>query len=146
MKETLGRFALFNVWGPMTGIRSSRWIADASIEVHTRYEPTLTLVYLPHLDYALQKLGPEHADIPAAVAEIDQVCGDLLDHFDDRGVRVMFVSEYGIEPVDDTVHVNRRLRDAGLLRLREEEGLGLAGAGGREGRRHRPDRRRRVGT
>ena len=132
LQEKLGRFPLFNFWGPMTGIRSSRWIADASIEVHTRYEPTLTLVYLPHLDYALQKLGPDHAGIPAAAAEIDQVCGDLLGHFTERGVRVMFVSEYGIEPVDDAVHVNRRLRDAGLLRIREEEGLELLDAGASE--------------
>ena len=99
LQEQLGRFPLFSFWGPMCDIRSSRWIADASIEVHKRHEPTLTLVYLPHLDYALQKLGPDHADIPAAVAEIDQVCGDLIDHFAERGVRVMLISEYGI-PID----------------------------------------------
>ncbi|MCH8804820.1 MAG: alkaline phosphatase family protein [Planctomycetes bacterium] len=129
LQAKLGRFPLFNFWGPMADIRSSRWIADASIEVHKRHEPTLTLVYLPHLDYALQKLGPDHADIPKTVVEIDAVCGDLIDHFDDRGVRLMFVSEYGIEPVDDAVHVNRMLREEGLLRVREEEGLELLDAG-----------------
>ncbi len=132
LQERFGRFPLFQFWGPMAGIASSRWIADASMFVHQRHDPTLTLIYLPHLDYALQKLGPAHAAVPSAVAQIDAVCGDLLDHFAGRGVRVILLSEYGIDPVRDAVHVNRVLREAGGLRVREEDGLELLDAGASE--------------
>ena len=123
LKERLGRFPLFNFWGPGSSIASSRWIADAARLVHERHRPTLTLVYLPHLDYALQKLGPNHAGIPKALAEIDDVAGGLIDYFDGNGVRVVVCSEYGIEAVDDAVHINRRLREEGGIRVRIEEGL-----------------------
>lgn len=118
----LGRFPLFNFWGPMSNIGSSRWIAEAAKHVLAAHRPTLALVYLPHLDYGLQKLGPDHADVPAHVAEIDAVVGDLIDAGEAAGYRVMIVSEYGIEPVESAVAPNRALREAGLVRIRVEDG------------------------
>ncbi len=129
LQRELGQFPLFHFWGPMSSIKSSRWIADASLIVHQRFSPTLELIYLPHLDYALQKLGPAHPDIPKAVHEIDTVVGDLLDYFDRAGVRVMIVSEYGIEAVTEAIHINRLLREEGGLRVRDEESLELLDAG-----------------
>lgn len=129
LQGRMGTFPLFYFWGPASSIQSSRWIADAALYVHQKQSPTLTLVYLPHLDYALQKLGPGHEDMPHAVAEIDAVVGDLLDYFNRAGVRVMIVSEYGIEPVTDAVHINQMLRQADALRVREEQGLELLDAG-----------------
>ena len=129
LQEQLGRFPLFNFWGPGSSIASSRWIADAARLVHERHRPTLTLVYLPHLDYALQKLGPNHADIPKALREIDDVGGGLIDYFEGNGVRVVVASEYGIAAVDDAVHINRLLRVAGGIRVRVEEGLELLDPG-----------------
>ena len=123
LQEHLGRFPLFDFWGPGASIASSRWIADAARFVHERHRPTLTLVYLPHLDYALQKLGPDHPDIPKALAEVDEVAGGLTDYFEGNSVRVVICSEYGIEPVDDAVHINRVLRKDGAIRVREEEDL-----------------------
>lgn len=125
----LGQFPLFNFWGPMSDIKSSRWIAEASKRVVEQHDPTLTLVYLPHLDYGLQKLGPEHPEIPNHVAEIDEVTGDLIDAMQAQGRRVLVVSEYGIEPVHTAIPINRILREAGLLAIREEDGLELMDAG-----------------
>ena len=113
LQERFGRFPLFNFWGPASSIVSSRWIADASMFVHGQYRPTLTLIYLPHLDYALQRLGPDHPDIPTHVAEIDAVVGSLLDYFEAEGVRVVLLSEYGIEPASRVVRVNRVCREGG---------------------------------
>ena len=129
LQERLGTFPLFQFWGPGTSIRSSEWIADASMFVHRRHHPTLTLVYLPHLDYALQKLGPGHAGIPSEVAQIDRVVGGLLDYFAGEGVRVLIVSEYGIEAVDSAGPINRVLREEGAVRVREEQGLELLDPG-----------------
>jgi predicted AlkP superfamily pyrophosphatase or phosphodiesterase len=126
LQHEFGRFPLFNFWGPMSSIKSSRWIANASMHVHRRLNPTLTLIYLPHLDYALQKFGP---CVSQAVAEIDAVVGELIDYFQSRDVRIILTSEYGIEAVDDSVHINRLLRDEGGLRVRAEEGLELLDPG-----------------
>ncbi|MBX3178316.1 MAG: alkaline phosphatase family protein [Candidatus Hydrogenedentes bacterium] len=129
LQAELDTFPLFNFWGPASSIKSTQWIADATVYAHRKHRPGLTLVYLPHLDYCLQKLGPEHPDIPKYVAELDAVVGQLLDYFEGAGVRPMIASEYGIMPVDDAVHPNRILREAGAISLRVEEGLELLDAG-----------------
>jgi predicted AlkP superfamily pyrophosphatase or phosphodiesterase len=132
LQNQLGRFPLFSFWGPGTSIESSEWIANATILTHKKYTPTLTLTYLPHLDYGLQKLGPDHAEIPSHAAEIDRVVGRLLDYFQQAGVSVTVVSEYGIEPVSVAVPINRVLREAGLLAVRMEEGSELMDPGASE--------------
>ncbi|MCZ6444830.1 MAG: alkaline phosphatase family protein, partial [Planctomycetota bacterium] len=129
LQDTLGRFPLFNFWGPASSIKSSQWIAEASMLVHDRYRPTLMLIYLPHLDYGLQKLGPADPKIPDEVRTIDRVVGRLIDYFDSKGVRIVLLSEYGIEEVDDSVHINRSLREAGAVAVREEQGLELLDPG-----------------
>jgi hypothetical protein len=113
-------------------LASSRWIASATIDVHRQYRPTLTLAYLPHLDYDLQKLGPDDPRIGQAVSEIDAQVGRLADYFDEQGVRVLVVSEYGIVPVRGAVLVNRVLRTEGALRIRQEQGLELLEPGASE--------------
>lgn len=122
LQQRLGRFPLFQFWGPKADIRSTDWIAGAALEVLDRQRPTLSLVYLPHLDYALQRDGPGAASIPRELREIDRLVGILLDRHHAAGVRTMLVSEYGIEPVSKPIEINRRLRDADLLRLRDELG------------------------
>jgi predicted AlkP superfamily pyrophosphatase or phosphodiesterase len=89
----------------------------------------LNLVYLPHLDYGLQKFGPGHPEISKAVGEIDDVAGDLIDYYDSQGVRVIVASEYGIEAVSQAVAINRVLREEGAIRVREEQGLELLDPG-----------------
>jgi predicted AlkP superfamily pyrophosphatase or phosphodiesterase len=128
----LGAFPLFNFWGPNADITSTRWIAACARHVYDTRRPTLTLVYLPHLDYGLQRLGPAHPDIAAELRAVDEVCGELIEHVQRDGARVLVVSEYGITPVRDAVHVNRALRAAGLLHVREELGVEKLDAGGSE--------------
>lgn len=127
----LGAFPLFRFWGPATDISSSRWIAQATEHVMRTKHPTLTLSYLPHLDYGLQKWGPNPADprIAKDLREVDALCGGLIDAAREEGCRVIVVSEYGIVPVREAVHVNRALRAAGLVRVRTEMGRELLDAG-----------------
>jgi predicted AlkP superfamily pyrophosphatase or phosphodiesterase len=118
----LGPFPLFEFWGPATSIHSSRWIADAALYVRRTRAPTLTLVYLPHLDYDLQRLGPDAAGIAGSLQAIDGVAGELIAVAERDGARVIVLSEYGITPVSAPIHINRALRDAGLLAVRIEDG------------------------
>lgn len=119
----LGQFPLFKFWGPMTDISSTQWIAEATLHVMQTRKPTLTLTYLPHLDYSLQRLGPDlqHPRIQQDLRELDAACGRLIDHADANGCDVIVVSEYGITSVSDAVHINRVLRKAGLIAVRKEE-------------------------
>lgn len=119
----LGRFPLFRFWGPLADITSSDWITKATLHVMETREPTLTLTYLPHLDYNLQRLGPDqsHPRLQQDLRELDACCGELIDAADRTGQRIIVVSEYGITPATDAIHINRALREAGLLRVRPEE-------------------------
>ena len=94
-----------------------------------RFRPTLSLVYLPHLDYNLQRIGPNDPRIAADLKELDAVCGDLIDTYQAAGVQVIVLSEYGIVPVSRPVHLNRVLREAGMIAVREELGHELLDAG-----------------
>jgi predicted AlkP superfamily pyrophosphatase or phosphodiesterase len=120
LTERLGPFPLFEFWGPATSIASSRWIADAARHVRRTRAPTLTLVYLPHLDYDLQRFGPDDPRIGKSLREVDAVAGELIADAARDGTRVVVLSEYGITPVSTPVHINRALRQAGLLRVRRE--------------------------
>jgi predicted AlkP superfamily pyrophosphatase or phosphodiesterase len=129
LQQALGQFPLFQFWGPATSIASTRWIVDAAVRVDEQFNPTLLLIYLPHLDYGLQKVGPHAAAIAANLRELDGECGKLIDHFARRSARTILLSEYGINPVSRPVHLNRALREAGLLTIRDELGHELLDAG-----------------
>ena len=118
----LGKFPLFNFWGPNTTIHSSRWIAKAAELAITDFDPTLTLVYLPHLDYDLQRFGPKDPRSDAARRDVDTLVGDLADFLEARGVDVVIVSEYAITAVDRAVPLNKVLRDHDWLELKPEDG------------------------
>src|SRR5882757_2194127 len=107
LTQTLGAFPLFQFWGPATTIAASRWIADAALHVRRTRQPTLTLVYLPHLDYDLQRLGPDHPAIPAQLRAVDAVCGELIALAAANGTAVVVLSEYGITDVVGAVPINR---------------------------------------
>ena len=120
--KSLGRFPLFEFWGPRTTIRSSQWIADAARAVETAHSPSLSLVYLPHLDYVLQREGSGGFGVAADLRQLDALLAGLIPFLEDRGVQVLVLSEYGIVPVSQPVHLNRVLREAGWLAVREELG------------------------
>ncbi|MEP3331996.1 nucleotide pyrophosphatase/phosphodiesterase family protein [Sedimentitalea sp.] len=123
LNAKLGPFPLFRFWGPLADITSSEWIARATLHVMETRDPTLTLTYLPHLDYNLQRLGPDlhHPRLQKDLREIDALCGELLEFAERTGRRMMVVSEYGVTRARGAVHINRALRRAGLLAVRPEE-------------------------
>jgi predicted AlkP superfamily pyrophosphatase or phosphodiesterase len=129
LQRALGTFPLFDFWGPRASIRSTEWIAASAKHVERTLNPRLTLIYLPHLDYNLQRLGPGTAAIADDLRGVDRVCGDLIRHYESRGARVVVLSEYGITGVSTPIHVNRVLREHGLIAVREELGGELLDAG-----------------
>ncbi len=130
LKRDLGAFPFPSFWGPAAGIASSEWIAASAKWVEEKHAPTLSLVYLPHLDYPLQKDGPDAPNIPDELRRIDHVATGLIDYYESRGVRVMILSEYGIGPVSRPVHLNRLFRAKGWLSLKNELGRETLDCGG----------------
>jgi len=120
LQERLGVFPLLKFWGPGAGIESSAWIADASALVIDRHRPSLTLVYLPHLDYNLQRLGPDDARCQADIRAVDAEAGKLIAAARRHDADVVVLSEYGITAVDRPIHINRLLRERGYLAVRRE--------------------------
>ena len=129
LQKELGQFPLFSFWGPNANIKSTKWITDASVWVDRKNNPTLTLIYLPHLDYCLQKFGPDFSKISKELNEIDQVVADLVKYYESKNTRIILLSEYGINPVHRPVHINRILREEGLISVRTERWYELLDAG-----------------
>ncbi|MFD7783651.1 alkaline phosphatase family protein [Streptomyces nojiriensis] len=123
LTRALGTFPLFRFWGPGAGIESSRWIAEATRHIMCRSAPDLVLSYLPHLDYDLQRYGPDDSRSQRAAAELDSVITPLVDDAEAEGRTVVVLSEYGITPVSRPVDINRALRRAGLLEVHTQEGM-----------------------
>eukprot|EP00903_Cladosiphon_okamuranus_P004106 g4104.t1 len=130
IKADLGPFPFQNFWGPASDIPSSEWIAAAAKWVEEKHSPTLSLVYLPHLDYCLQKDGPGSSTIPAQLRAIDSVVTDLISFYEARGIRVLLLSEYGISPVTTPIHLNRLFREKGWLSIKDELGRETLDYGG----------------
>lgn len=122
LQRAQGQFPLFKFWGPAADISSSAWIADAVRHVDQHHDPTLLLAYLPHLDYGLQKYGPDDPRMATEATALDDVVSSLIEDLMARDRRILIVNEYAIVPVQRSVAPNLVFRDAGLLNLRHECG------------------------
>jgi predicted AlkP superfamily pyrophosphatase or phosphodiesterase len=139
IKRDLGEFPFPTFWGPAAGLdtaagaadAATRWIAASAKWIETKYAPTLSLIYLPHLDYNLQRLGPAAVQSGQTddLARIDAIVGDLVSFFNGRGVQIIMLSEYAITAVKKPVHLNRMFRQKGWMTVKEELGLEILDCG-----------------
>ena len=129
IKADLGPFPFPAFWGPLAGIASSEWIARSAVWIEERHRPDLSLVYLPHLDYNLQRFGPNDPRLAQDFRAIDRVAGDLMDFYAQRGVRTVLLSEYGITQVRRSIALNRVFRARGWITIKDEMGLELLDCG-----------------
>lgn len=121
----LGRpFNLFRYWGPLAGAASSKWIVDATIEIMRRPDaPDILITYLPHLDYDLQRFGPEGPRAARAVAVAARFMDRLRTAAEETARRWLFWGDYGIEATcSEPIFPNRLLRDAGFFLTRTIRG------------------------
>lgn len=145
VKKDLGEFPFFGFWGPAAGVRTpqgpadsaTRWIAESAKWIENKCSPALNLIYLPHLDYNLQRHGPFlrgasgqiNPEIIPDLNAINSIVGDLIDFFHEREVRIVLLSEYGITNVDTPIHLNRIFRRHGWLTVKDELGREILDAG-----------------
>ncbi len=137
IKAKLGEFPFPAFWGPAAGVDTpaatrdavSHWIAESAKWIERLHLPTLNLIYLPHLDYNLQRLGPADPAISRDLRDIDGIVGNLIEFFEERSVQVILLSEYGITPVSRAIHLNREFRQRNWIAIREELGRELLDCG-----------------
>lgn len=121
--DSVGHFPLQHYWGPLANIESTRWIIAAAEWLIERYDPSFHYIYIPHLDYAAQRFGPDSPQAKQSLCELD----DLLAGFGDfvsnsrAGADAVFlvVSEYAMTDVSGVIYPNVVLREAGLLETRQ---------------------------
>ncbi len=124
LRDALGHFPLMHYWGPMTDVKATAWIADSAVIAARQCQPDFFYIYLPHLDYAAQRTGPDSAAADLAVAELDEVIGKLASGMAeayDEELLWLVAGEYAITPVDHVAYPNRVLREEGLLAVREAD-------------------------
>jgi len=129
LQETLGQFPLFHFWGPAASIKSSQWIAACAKYIEEHESPDLTFVYIPHLDYDLQRFGPSSEKALKAYKEVDALVMDLLQYYEKKNIHTILLSEYAIEEVHQEIALNRILRKHNYIQIREELGKELLDAG-----------------
>jgi len=126
LRDTFSHFPLMNFWGPLANIKSTAWIADSAARAMQQFRPNFFYIYLPHLDYAAQKTGPDSPAAQAALQELDDVLGKLVEcgeaAYQGQKLTWLVASEYVITPVDHVTYPNRILRQAGLLTVKDDGG------------------------
>ena len=129
VKEEHGNFPFPAFWGPRAGIGSSRWIAKTALWIEEKESPNLNLVYLPHLDYSMQKFGPGSPEAALALTALDKLLAEYIPKFEERGLEVVVLSEYGISKVERSVALNRLFRKKGWVTIKNELGRELLDCG-----------------
>ncbi len=124
--DEIGHFPLQHYWGPLAGIESTRWILGGASWLIDQHAPNLHWIYLPHLDYASQKFGPDSKEAHAALVELDAEISGFADRTARSaigdGVTYLVAGEYALTDVTGVVYPNRILRAANLLAIREDAG------------------------
>lgn len=120
--DAVGRpFKLRHYWGPLASVQGSEWITEAVCSWLAMLDtPDLCFVYLPGLDYDLQRWGPKH---PKSVKALKIVCDEvsrLIRVAQANGYEVAAFGDYAITPVTKgAIFPNRALREAGLFSVRK---------------------------
>jgi hypothetical protein len=133
--KRIGHFPLQHYWGPLANIQSTKWIFEAALQVAARYKPHFQYVYVPHLDYAAQKFGPNSPEAAEALAQFDEVLDDFIERYDNitsiENTAWILAGEYALTEVSGAAFPNRILREAGLLSVEKRDGheyLDIAGS------------------
>ncbi len=123
LRKQLGVFPLPGRGGPPASLRASRWIVRAITSVLQHEEPDLLYACIPHLDYQLQRYGPNSVMAHEACRQADSMILQLLAEARQEGYNSIVFGDYPITPAAGVVSPNRTLRDRDWLRTRQVKGM-----------------------
>jgi len=117
-------FNLHSYWGPFTSFASTEWIANATIELLTSGKAAdLQMVYLPHLDYEMQKSGPDSKTSKKAFSKLETTLEALFAAAKLKSYEVVIFGDYAITEAKEAIFPNKLLRDAGLFAIRDVKNM-----------------------
>ena len=126
LRGELGRgFPLHAYWGPLASVKSSEWITDATCALLADPDsaPDLLMVYLPNLDYDLQRHGPSGPRAVRALEDTLRLLARIWDAARANGADVLAFGDYAIAPVTGApIHPARHLLRQGLFQARPVRG------------------------
>ncbi len=116
---------LSRYWGPLASPKVGDNIVSALVSRLARGDaPELLCVYLPTLDYDLQRYGTAHPKSLASVRLLEQQVATLAGAARVAGYAVVILGDYAITDVTGTVGFpNRALKAAGLFATRSIKGM-----------------------
>lgn len=124
--DEFGHFPLQHYWGPLANIESTRWILRGAAWLNEKHAPNFHWIYIPHLDYALQKHGPNSPQAKIALAELDHELACFAERIEasriGKGAVFLAAGEYAMTDVTGVIFPNRLLRRTGLLQFAECDG------------------------
>lgn len=124
LRRRLGTFPLWRYWGPLASPKVGRKCISHFETATVMHDVVDAYLYLPTLDYAAQKFGPDSPQDLAAFAEFKRQLEYLADLCLRRGCALSVTGDYEITPVTlPPVRPNVTLRQAGLFRTRSVAGM-----------------------
>ena len=124
LKRACGAFPLWRYWGPLSSARVGRKCIDYFETMTAAHDVDEAYLYLPTLDYAAQRSGPESRAADAALSELSRQLERLVRICERRGASIEVVGDYDISPVAERpVRPNAVLRREGLFRTRTVAGM-----------------------
>ena len=118
------KFNLFSYWGPFTSSKCSSWINNAAIDlIQTGKAADLQLVYLPHLDYEMQKSGPFSDKSKKAFLFLEKLLDKLIKTAHQSSYEIIIFGDYAITEAKQAVFPNRILKQAGLFKTRKVKSM-----------------------
>lgn len=117
-------FNLHSYWGPFTSSASTEWIANAAVELlQTGKAADLQLVYLPHLDYEMQKSGPDSKSSKNEFNKLEKILEMLFAVAKLAKYEVVIFGDYAITEAKEALFPNKILRNSGLFSVRDIKGM-----------------------
>jgi predicted AlkP superfamily pyrophosphatase or phosphodiesterase len=124
LAKLCGRFPLWRYWGPLASPKVGRKCISYFEEMTNARDVDEAYLYLPTLDYAAQKCGPDSPAAKAALKEFRKQLERLADIAMHRGCELKVMGDYEITEVTaEPVLPNVILRREGFFKTRTVGGM-----------------------
>ena len=124
LEKLHGKFPLWRYWGPLASPKVGRKCISYFEEMTNAHDVDEAYLYLPTLDYAAQKCGPDSSQAGAALKEFKKQLERVADICMRRGCKLEVTGDYEItEVTKEPVLPNVVLRREGLFKTRTVGGM-----------------------
>ena len=124
LTKLCGKFPLWRYWGPLASPKVGRTCISYFEEMTNVHDVDEAYLYLPTLDYAAQKYGPDSSAAKSALKEFRKQLERIADIAMHRGCELKVMGDYEISEVtSEPVKPNVILRREGFFKTRTVGGM-----------------------